>query len=356
MAIEPIKYSFLTKHFFSLKGLGLILVLAAVNALFWGAYPISLSELKDVLRGDQTETLQYLIWEIRIPRILLALATGAILAVTGTSLQALFRNPLADPMILGVTFGAMLFAVAGIVLSYTIFSWLPIFLQQAGVSLLAFAGSLLFTVWVYLLSTKGSHTSVATMLLAGIALGSIASAITGLFTYFSSETQLRDITFWTMGSLTQANWRVLALFLPIGLDVTVLLLHETPAIAYFKPRSTCTKGKKNHHHRHCVGGGCQCSDNRGDWICWIGDPPFVAPGKGFGLSLLTTCCCSWRSILPGACRYPGANHHCSCRTSHWDIELTHWKSLFPLAPAQATKKPSYLLNANTHVSNKKYLL
>ena len=230
MAIDPIKYSFLTKHFFSLKGLGLILVLAAVNALFWGAYPISLSELKDFLRGDQPETLQYLIWDIRVPRILLALATGAILAVSGASLQALFRNPLADPMILGVTFGAMLFAVAGIVLSYTIFSWLPIFLQQAGVSLLAFAGSLLFTVWVYLLSTKGSHTSVATMLLAGIALGSIASAITGLFTYFSSETQLRDITFWTMGSLTQANWRVLALFLPIGLAVTVLLFRQATAL------------------------------------------------------------------------------------------------------------------------------
>lgn len=218
------------KTVFSLRGLGVLLILASVNALFWGAYPLTPGELQDFFAGKLTGTQAFLLWEIRIPRIVLALSTGAILAVSGAALQALFRNPLADPMILGVTFGAMLFAVGGIVLSYTLFSWMPALVQQTGISFMAFLGSLLFTLLVYALSTKGRHTSVATLLLAGIALGSIASAITGLFTYFSTETQLRDITFWTMGSLSQATWTMLGVFIPVCLLVLGLVFRQAKAL------------------------------------------------------------------------------------------------------------------------------
>jgi iron complex transport system permease protein len=143
---------------------------------------------------------------IRVPRVLLAIGVGGGLAVSGAVMQGLFRNPLADPGLIGVSSGASLAAVVTIVLGSTVFgAWgdlLGAFLLPAA----AFAGGVLATVVVYRLATRDGQTSVTTMLLAGIAINAMAGAGTGLMIFIADDDQLRDLTFWTLGSLGGATW------------------------------------------------------------------------------------------------------------------------------------------------------
>jgi len=146
-----------------------------------------------------------IILDIRLPRTLLGMLVGAALAVSGVVLQGLFRNPLADPGLVGVSSGAGLAAVIIII-------GIPIFLPGiAGLvgayalPLAAFVGALATTSLLYRIATRAGRTSVATMLLAGIALGALAGALTGYLTFLSNDQQLRDLTFWTMGSLGGAT-------------------------------------------------------------------------------------------------------------------------------------------------------
>lgn len=181
-----------------------------------------------------------IILDIRMPRTLLGLMVGATLAVSGVILQGLFRNPLADPGLLGVSSGAGLAAVLVII-------GLPIFLPeiagQAGPYFLpvaAFLGALVTTSLLYQIATRSGRTSVATMLLAGIALGALAGAVTGYLTFLSDDRQLRDLTFWTMGSLgggTRERVLLAAPFILVSLaaipwlagKLDALLLGETEA-------------------------------------------------------------------------------------------------------------------------------
>ncbi|EIQ00941.1 ABC-type Fe3+-siderophore transport system, permease component [Opitutaceae bacterium TAV1] len=136
---------------------------------------------------------------IRLPRVVLGVLVGAALAVSGAALQGLFRNPLADPRLLGVSSGASLAVAAAIVLGIGFFGvWtLPV---------VAFVGSTAVIALIYALARKDRRTNVATMLLAGIAINALCDAGTGIFTYFSDEDQLRAITFWLLGSLGNATW------------------------------------------------------------------------------------------------------------------------------------------------------
>ncbi|GJM34239.1 MAG: hypothetical protein DHS20C18_32400 [Saprospiraceae bacterium] len=172
----------------------------------------------------QTNAITYLIWHIRLPRIILALLVGAGLATSGAAIQGLFRNPLADPALIGITSGAMVFAVAGILFAGVLLQSLNGFLGYATITFLAFSGSFLSTIIVYRLATVEGHTSVSTLLLAGIAITALGGAITGLMTYYSSEDELRDITFWTLGSLGGANWKMLAFVCPLVIGSIFILL------------------------------------------------------------------------------------------------------------------------------------
>ena len=151
---------------------------------------------------------------IRLPRVLLGMGVGGGLAVSGAVMQGLFRNPLADPSLIGVSSGAALAAVVTIVLGAALFGgWadaLGAFLLPAA----AFAGGAGATVVVYRLGTRNGQTSVATMLLAGIAINALAGAGTGLMTFIADDDQLRDLTFWTLGSLGGATWTQLAVVGP----------------------------------------------------------------------------------------------------------------------------------------------
>ncbi len=147
-----------------------------------------------------------IILDIRLPRAVLGLLVGASLAVSGAVMQGLFRNPLADPGLVGVSSGASLGAVLLIVLGSSFFGPLFAVFGFYALPVAAFVGGLITTLLLYKIATRSGQTSVATMLLAGIALGALAGAVTGVLIFMADDKQLRDLTFWGLGSLAGANW------------------------------------------------------------------------------------------------------------------------------------------------------
>ncbi|EXJ16453.1 FecCD family ABC transporter permease [Imhoffiella purpurea] len=143
---------------------------------------------------------------IRLPRTLLGLLVGAALAVAGAAMQGLFRNPLADPGLIGVSAGSALAAVCVIVLGEQGLAFLTSALGPFSLPLAAFIGGLITTLVVYRLASRDGQTSVTTLLLAGIAINALCGAGTGLLTYLADDQQLRNLTFWSMGSLGGASW------------------------------------------------------------------------------------------------------------------------------------------------------
>jgi iron complex transport system permease protein len=152
---------------------------------------------------------------IRLPRVALGVLVGAALAVAGAGLQGLFRNPLADPTLVGVSSGASLAAVAVIVLAPRLLpaGWggAPPYLAPVA----AVGGGLLVTGLVYRIARAGHRTLEATLLLAGIALNALAFAGVGLLIFLATDEQLRSIMFWNLGSLGAATWQTLAVAGPL---------------------------------------------------------------------------------------------------------------------------------------------
>lgn len=188
-----------------------------VVGLLWDAASGTGAEARDAL----------IVTGIRLPRLLTGLLVGAALAVAGALMQGLFRNPLADPGLVGVSAGAGLAAGLTIVLGERL---MPASIGLDLFTLLpfgAFLGGLASTLVLYAVSTRGGRTSIATMLLAGIALGALAGALSGFLAYLSDDRQLRDLTFWSLGSLGGATWSKLAVVAPI----LAAVLLATPALA-----------------------------------------------------------------------------------------------------------------------------
>ncbi len=182
---------------------------------------------------------ELIVGQIRLPRTLLGLMVGAVLALTGVAMQGLFRNPLADPGLIGVASGAALGA-ALVIVGMSRWMTLPAAIEPYVLSAAAFAGGLLVTGLVYRLGRRDGQTQVATMLLAGVALTALAGAVIGLMTYLADDATLRALTFWNLGSLNGASyarlWPLLlvalgvALWLPRRADVlNALLLGESEA-------------------------------------------------------------------------------------------------------------------------------
>lgn len=147
-----------------------------------------------------------ILFDIRLPRMVLGGLVGASLAVSGGVMQGLFRNPLADPGLVGVSAGAGLGAITAIVLGGLLplgaIAWSGIYL----VPLASFGGGWVTTMLLYAVSTRNGRTSVAVMLLAGIAVGALTGALSGILVYMANDQQLRDLTFWGLGSLAGATW------------------------------------------------------------------------------------------------------------------------------------------------------
>ena len=188
--------------------LAVLLALVVVFSLTTGASGINAVEvIAGWLRGEQMASRDAIIlWQIRLPRTLTGIAVGASLAVSGALMQGLFRNPLADPGIIGVSAGAGLGAIGAIVLG----GMLPVALRDAAsiylVPIAAFFGAWLSMLLLYRIATRQGRTSVAMMLLAGIALAALAGAFSGMMIFIADDAQLRDLTFWGLGSLGGATW------------------------------------------------------------------------------------------------------------------------------------------------------
>lgn len=151
---------------------------------------------------------------IRLPRVILGVLIGAGLGISGAGIQGLFRNPLAEPGLIGISSGATLFAVLMIVMEVGFFKVLTGMLGFYALSLAAFAGACITTMVVYRISMRNGKTVISTLLLAGIAINALAGSFTGLLTYMASDEQLRTITFWSLGSLGGASWETVTGILP----------------------------------------------------------------------------------------------------------------------------------------------
>ncbi|PWK58159.1 FecCD family ABC transporter permease [Roseicyclus mahoneyensis] len=210
-------------------GLVALLLVTSTLSLGIGASGVSLwSVLGQIARAEAVAPREALIlFDIRAPRLALGLLVGAALAVSGAVMQGLFRNPLADPGLVGVGAGAGLGAITAIVLG----GLLPLALQDVVgfylVPLAAFLGGWLTTLFLYRISTSRGRTSVAVMLLGGIALGALAGAVSGVLIYMADDAQLRDLTFWGLGSLAGATWDKVLVAGPL----IALVLVVTPFLA-----------------------------------------------------------------------------------------------------------------------------
>ena len=210
-------------------------------SLALGAVPLGPGTLVDglasALRRDFSDPAAVILAQLRLPRTLLAASMGAVLALCGAVSQGLFRNPLADPSLIGVTGGATLGAAAAMVLGAGNLAALPVLTI---VSFGAFAGGVAAVLLVYRLATDSSGTSVATMLLAGIAITALAGALVSLLEFYADNALLRRISLWKMGGLETGSARevilaltvtaVLCLALPRhGSALNALLLGESEA-------------------------------------------------------------------------------------------------------------------------------
>ncbi|NRA53788.1 MAG: iron ABC transporter permease [Gammaproteobacteria bacterium] len=175
-----------------------------------GGVAIDLSTIVNVLLGNSQQEMQNaIIWQIRLPRLILAFVVGAGLSICGAAMQAIFRNPLADPGLIGVSSGAVLGAIMVIVLGNSLLAG---FVDKFGLYALplgAFIGCLLICAFIYRLSSGQGQLSVISLLLAGIAVNAMVGSVTGVLTYISDDQALRDMTFWSMGSLAGNSWSLL---------------------------------------------------------------------------------------------------------------------------------------------------
>lgn len=187
-----------------------------------GAYQILPWRIPQVLlfREDGFAVLTY----VRFPRVVLSAVVGAMLAISGAALQGIFRNPLADPGLIGVTAGAGFGATLWIVLigSGTFGVW--------GLPLAAFACGMLVTIGVWKIAESQGSVQTVTLLLAGIALNSFAGAGIGVMTFLADDEQLRSLTFWLLGGFGGATWPVAFITLPIAVIGTFVLLRLASAL------------------------------------------------------------------------------------------------------------------------------
>jgi iron complex transport system permease protein len=220
-----------------------LMLLVATFSIVVGPMTISIADSFKGLTPWANELpahIKLVIHQIRLPRTLLCLVVGAILAVSGTVMQGLFRNPLAEPGIIGVSAGAGLGAAIAIVAFSSIASQYPLLMNIAAVPLFAFLGGALTTLLVYSLGTSKNGTSVAVMLLAGVAIGALSGAGIGYLNFMASDQMLRDLSLWSMGSLAGATWSsinlatvslviLLTIFIRNAKGLNALLLGEAEA-------------------------------------------------------------------------------------------------------------------------------
>lgn len=192
--------------------------LASILSLGIGPMELSAGQVVSVFLGkvglpplsELTRVQEVVVWDIRLSRVLLALLVGAGLALAGAAMQGVFRNPLADPGIIGVSSGGAIGAILMIVLGGRFLTpQLPGWFALYAVPIAAMAGAVAMTALIYRLSLSRGQVDLTSMLLVGIAVNTLGGAVIGLMTFLATDEELRTLTFWGLGSLGRANWQLL---------------------------------------------------------------------------------------------------------------------------------------------------
>jgi ABC-type Fe3+-siderophore transport system permease subunit len=291
--------------------------------LLTGTYDFSLAEVWQILWGKEVESAEVIL-DIRLPRVLLAFFTGVILAQGGFFMQALIKNPLADPYIMGLTAGA------GFGVNLMILGFLPLAgLAAISYPLSAGLGGLLSLLLVMLLGFRSFQQDNAKLLIAGVAVSAIFSALTGFFIYsFAESDQVRRIVFWTFGSFGRARWEgvwVSGLLLLVSslfgwmfarrMDVMLLGDRQAHSLGLgVRVQQDCfVAGFGSHRRRHG-------SLYRTHWFCghddpalqpgalWQQPPPQPPAGRTAGRSLFAQLRCA-QPVAPAARRLAGRDYY-----------------------------------------------
>ncbi len=215
-------------------GLAVLLVLLTLASAGLGAYEISPGDVLGSIAhrvglgdGELARVPESVLWNVRFPRIVLALLVGASLGCAGALMQGVFGNPLAEPGVIGVSSGAAVGAVASISLGLN-------FLGTWTIPAFAFVTGLGTVLLVYAMSRSGGRTEVVTLILTGIAVNAFTGALIGLFIFFADTAAVNQITFWQLGSLSQATWPKVLAVLPcaaVGLAVAPLYARKLDLLA-----------------------------------------------------------------------------------------------------------------------------
>ena len=228
----PIHLQQRRSRLYGILGLFILLVVVVVLAAAVGSVQIPFLTTSSILISklplieltpNWTSALETIVLEIRLPRVILAGLVGAALAIAGATYQGLFRNPLADPYLIGVAQGAALGAVIGFLIPSTWHGW-----GFGIIPLLAFTGALLSTAIVYSLARVGKTLPVTTLILAGVALGALLASIVS-YLIISSGERIHGIMFWLMGSFSLTQWSEAKIVLPYALlGIVIILLYARP--------------------------------------------------------------------------------------------------------------------------------
>lgn len=211
---------------------GILLLAAAYLSIRIGSVRISFSELLAALRKSGADSVSYnVLWKIRLPRLLLCILLGGALSLSGFLMQTFFRNPIAGPFVLGVSSGAKLtLALTTIVLS----GWFRAVPTSAAV-LASFAGSLLSMLLV--LAFAGKVKNMAVLLVIGIMISYLCSAVTDLLINFANDFDIVNLTYWSMGSFSAATWK------DVSVSACIVLPTLIAAFAFSKPMGAYLLGE-----------------------------------------------------------------------------------------------------------------
>ncbi|HEY4137496.1 MAG TPA: iron ABC transporter permease, partial [Casimicrobiaceae bacterium] len=202
--------------------LAIFLVVAIIASMCIGAFMFTPAHIAHfvaqqagwaaTIGGDTLD--RNVFFQLRLPRVLIAGLTGAVLGVSGTLMQGLFRNPIVEPGLAGTSAGAALGAALVFVLGANTIVSFTTLVGAFAVPLLAFAGAFTATLIVYRISASFGKVNVFTLLLAGIAINAVCAAGTGFLSYIARDPQARNITFWNLGTFTTADWRSVSIVAP----------------------------------------------------------------------------------------------------------------------------------------------
>lgn len=205
-----------------LSSLLIVLIITVLTAVNLGALSLS---FYDLIRLPIDDPLWDIWLNIRLPRVLLAVLVGIALATSGVVMQGLFRNPLADAGLLGISSGAALFVGLLIILPFS----LPPFLLLYGQIIAGFIGGLTICCVIYILS-HSRNSSTTKLLLAGIAINALAASLIGILSYIADDQQLRQFSLWTMGHLGKGQWQYVIVSALFIIPATLAILTMTQSL------------------------------------------------------------------------------------------------------------------------------